>query len=254
MNTQYITLAGKTIPLTVDDRGTGRAYLLLHGGAGTASMRRLANALAVNERAVLPTHPGFDGQPRPESFHTVAQIAETYLALIEELDLEDVVIIGNSMGGWIALEMALRASPRVSAIVVMNTVGIEPTAATAITNPAKLAPEERGAYSFHDPARFGFKLTDQDAVNALLANQQTLAVFANDPYMHDPDLQKRLPDVSVPTLILWGESDRITTLDYGRLFAEAMPAATFRTIPKAGHFPQIEQLEEVLEAIKAFAG
>lgn len=247
-------LFADTLPLAINDQGNGRPYLLLHGGAGPRSMLGLAGALVNTERTVLPTHPGFEGQPRPSWFHRIDDLALAYLALLDRLDLHDVVVVGNSVGGWIAAEMGLRASSRVAAVVLMNAVGLAPTLeGGGIVDPTSLAPAERSALAFHDPARFAVAPAGPDAAAAMAANQAALRVYAGDPFMHHPALRARLPNLKVPTLVIWGESDRIVTPTYGQQFAEAIPNARFELVTQAGHFPQIERLDEVTALIKSLA-
>jgi len=174
--------------------------------------------------------------------------------LLERLGLDDTVLVGNSVGGWIAAEMGLRASPRVAAVVLINSVGLAPTPEGGdIVDPASLAPAERSALSFHNPARYAAPPADPEALATMAANQQALRAYAGEPFMHDPGLRARLPGIKLPTLVLWGESDRIVTPTYGRQFSDAIPDARFELIPQAGHFPQIEQLNEVVALIKGLA-
>ena len=162
-------------------------------------------------------------------------------------------MVGNSMGGWLAAELGLRASPRIAGLVLLNAVGLDPTPASGpIADPLQLAPAERAAYSFHDPARFALTPTSPDAAAAMAANQQTLRVYAGQPFMHDPTLRERLPDLRLPTLVLWGESDRIVTPAYGQQFADLIPQAQFEVLPQAGHFPQLERLDAVLAHLQNF--
>lgn len=252
MTTSVVSLLGETLPLAVTEQGSGQPYLLLHGGAGPGSLQGLATALAATGRVVLPTHPGFAGQPRPAWFRRVDDLVLAYLALLERLDLHQVVVVGNSVGGWLAAELGLRASPRVAALVLLDAVGLEPNEATGpIIDPTQLAPAERGAYAFHDPARFAAALASADATT-MAANQQALRVYAGEPFMYDPTLRTRLPELSLPTLVLWGESDRIVTPTYGRELAGLIPAAHFEVVAQAGHFPQVEQLDQVTSRIQAF--
>lgn len=254
MNTHVFSLLAETVALAVDTRGSGRPYLLLHGGAGPRSMAGLAQALAPTGHAVLPTYPGFDGQPRPDWLRRIDDLATLCLALLDRLDLREVVVVGNSAGGWLAAELGLRASPRIAALALLNAVGLAPTAATGdIADPARLAPAERAAYAFHDPARYAAAPATAEAAAALAANQQALRVYGGQPFMHDPGLRDRLPALRLPTLVLWGASDRIVTPAYGRQFAELIPRAQFVVLPQAGHFPQIEQLDEVLAHLRNFA-
>jgi pimeloyl-ACP methyl ester carboxylesterase len=233
--------------------GQGRPYLILHGGAGPGSVLGLAEALAQTDSIVAPIHPGFDGSPRPQWFATVDGLALAYLALIDRLDLDDVVIIGNSVGGWIAAEMALKQSARVAGIVLMNAVGIDTgSAEKAIVDPSALAPMERAAFAFHDPARFAIAPSGPDAAAAMAENQRTLRIYAGEPFMHDPTLHARLSKLVCPALVVWGESDRIVDVDYGRRYAQCMAGAGFEIVPRAAHFPQIEQLDEVSRLISRF--
>ncbi len=103
---QTLHLFSETLPLTVFDQGSGRSFLILHGGAGPGSVLGLADAISRNGRAIVPTYPGFSGQPRPEWFRRIDDLVLAYLALLERVDAKNVVLVGNSIGGWIAAEMA----------------------------------------------------------------------------------------------------------------------------------------------------
>ncbi|PTL81071.1 alpha/beta fold hydrolase [Vitiosangium sp. GDMCC 1.1324] len=251
---QEVELFSETLRLAFTDEGEGRPFLLLHGGAGPASMSGLGGALAKHARAIIPTHPGFNGQPRPDRFARIDDLVLAYLSLLERLDLRNVVVVGNSVGGWIAAELALRKSPRIAGIVLLNAVGIDTGRADrSIVDPMKLAPAERSAVSFHNPARFAFAPSGPEAAAAMAHNQQTLRVYAGEPFMHEPTLRSRLAQLSVPALVAWGESDRIVDVDYGQLYAHSMPGARFERLREAGHFPQIEQLDEVVRLIGDFS-
>ncbi|HEX8540034.1 MAG TPA: alpha/beta hydrolase [Cystobacter sp.] len=251
---QLVELFSETLRLAYTDQGEGRAFLLLHGGAGPASMSGLGDALARNARTLVPTHPGFNGEPRPDRFTRIDDLVLAYLALLEKLNLKNVVVVGNSVGGWIAAELALRQSPRVAGIVLLNAVGIDTgVAGREIVDPSKLAPAERAALSFHAPDRFAVAPSGPEAAAAMANNQRALRVYAGEPFMHDPTLRSRLAGMSLPAMVAWGESDRIVDVEYGRLYARCIPGARFELIPEAAHFPHIERLEEVARLIGDFA-
>ena len=121
-----ISLLSGTVSLHVEEAGEGRPALLLHGGAGPASMRPFLGALD-GRRALLPTIPGFDGTPQPEWLRSVPDLATVYLALLDALGLEGVLLVGNSVGGWIGAEMAARRPARAAAFPP-STCGKGPTA------------------------------------------------------------------------------------------------------------------------------
>ncbi len=232
--------------------GKGTGALVLHGGAGPRSVAGFAAALSQHAYVVVPTHPGFDGMTRPESTDSVADLAVAYLDLIDELNLHAVMVLGNSLGGWVAAEMGLRDNlGRITALVLMNAVGIEPPFPLEIADPAKLGPVRTGELAFHkpelrpNPAAF----TDEQKA-AAVANQRTQAVYAGPNF--DPKLRGRLHRVTVPVLVVAGEQDGIVPLEYERALAESFPRSTFRPIPEAAHFPHIEQPGAVFAAIGDF--
>jgi pimeloyl-ACP methyl ester carboxylesterase len=136
------------VELTVEERGDGQAYLVLHGGAGPQSVAKFAQLLAEKggNRVVTPTDPGFDGTPRPGGLNSVAKLAALYRGLLDDLGLEDVTVIGNSVGGWITAEMALLGSPRITGIVLLDAVGIE-VQGQPVANVADLSPRNFGPYT-----------------------------------------------------------------------------------------------------------
>ena len=234
------------LTIAVDKQGAGQPVLLLHGGGGTGTVLGFAGALAEHAQVFTPTHPGFDGRPRPEGTDTVADLAVAYLDLLDQLDLRDVVVIGSSVGGWLAAEIALRDNQRrVGGVVLLNAVGIPGEIADA----ANLTPAEFMALAWVKPPVLG---GSPEQLAAAAANQQTLRVYAGDPYMHDPKLPARLHRVTVPVLVGWGEHDGVVKVEYGREYAGLFPNVHFELIPDAGHLPHIEQAARTLELIRKF--
>jgi pimeloyl-ACP methyl ester carboxylesterase len=251
--TKSITVPGiGPVELTLEERGDGQPFLVLHGGAGPQSVATFAGLLAEKDhnRVLTPTHPGFGGTPRPDALHSVAGLAALYVGLLDDLGLEDVTVMGNSVGGWIAVEMALLDSPRISGIVLLDAVGIE-VKGHPIADVSGLAVPEIQALSFHDPAPFRVDPTTiPDAQKTIMAaNAAALAVYAGSPAMADPSLLGRLGGISIPTLVLWGESDRIVGPAYGRAYAGAIHRARFEVLPATGHMPQMETPDLVLQTI-----
>lgn len=242
------------VPLTADERGSGRAVVILHGGAGPASVSGFADLLAdsTGTRVIVPTHPGFGGTPRPEALTTIAGLAEVYAGLLDALDLEDATVIGNSMGGWVAAELALRHSTRLGRFALVDAVGIEVDGHPVADS---LQPEQLAEYSWYDPSKAPSldpaKLPPA-AREIFAGNRAALALYGGS--MTDPTLLGRLAGVDVPALVLWGEADRIADADYGRAFAAAMPGARFELLPRTGHVPQMETPETLLEALRVFVG
>jgi pimeloyl-ACP methyl ester carboxylesterase len=243
------------VELTVDEAGTGRAFLVLHGGAGPASVLPFATRLADQRpaRVLVPTHPGFNGTTRPADLTDVRSLAVLYISLLEQIGVDDVTVVGNSIGGWIAAEIALLAGPRVRGAVIINGVGID-VPGHPVADFFALTLEELTELSYHDPDRFRLDpATLSDRQKALMgANRQAIALYAGQT-MTDPTLADRLAEVSVPTLVLWGQSDRIVDRDYGQAYAEAIPGARYQPLERVGHLPQIEDPAATLTAVWDFA-
>lgn len=238
-----------------DERGnSGRPILILHGGGGPQTVAGLAAALSTHAHVLVPTHPGFAGEPRPEWFNSIDDLAFAYLELLERLNLRDVLVIGSSVGGWIASTMALRDTTHlISGLVLVNGVGIQ-VDGHPIPDVSTLAPEKLAVLSFHNPAAFRVdpsSITPEQIV-ARKANTETLYVYDSERLGGDPKLQRRLRHVKIPVLVAWGESDRVADLEYGRAYAQSFPNARFELIPEAGHLPQIEQPVRLLKLVQEF--
>lgn len=252
MTRTFTSRPGLTIPF--QESGAGRPALVLHGGGGPATVAGLAAHLAGTHRTLLPTHPGWNGTDRPDWLSDVGTLAELYLELLKAEGLRDVVLVGSSLGGWTAAEMAARdPDGLISALVVLDTVGIVVEGQPMVDF---FALDARGVaeHSFHDSERFYVDpatLTDEERA-ARAGNMAALRALAGEPYMHDPELPARLAAVKVPSQVLWGESDRIATPEYGRAFAALIPGARFGIVERAGHLPQLEQPDATFAAIDGF--
>ena len=243
------------LTIRFDERGnSGRPILILHGGGGPQTVAGIASGLS-RAHVLVPTHPGFGGEPRPEWFNSIDDLAFAYLELLERLNLRDVLVIGSSVGGWIASAMALRDTlQRISGLVLVNGVGIQ-VDGHPIVDVSTLAPEKLAALSFHNPAAFRVdpSTITPEQIAARKANTETLYVYDSERLGGDPKLQRRLKYVKIPVLVAWGESDHVADLEYGRVYAESFPKARFEPIPEAGHLPQIEQPERLLNLIRKFS-
>jgi len=234
--------------------GTGRPVLILHGGAGPASVKTLADHFSKTMHTIVPTHPGWDGTARPESLSTIGELAERYVQYLAETDLHDVLVVGSSIGGWIAAEMAVRdQGKRIGALVLIDAMGIA-VDGEPILNVFEIAPPGIFEATFYDAAKFAPPpaAMTPERIAQQRSNMGTLRALAGDPYMHDPALLARIHAVRIPTLVLWGAADGIATPAYGRAYAAAFADARFETIDRAGHLPHVEQPEATFAIIDDF--
>lgn len=242
--------------VTVTESGHGRPFLLLHGGGGPQTVTGFAALLAESgpARVFTPVHPGFGGTPRPEALHTIRGLAALYTTLLDELGLTGVTVVGNSVGGWITAEMALLGSARISSVIMVDAVGIE-VPGHPVADFFALTMDEVAELAYHDPAAFRIDPAALPAAQreAMAGNRAALAVYDGTPSGTDRTLRGRLAAVSLPALVLWGDSDRIADPAYGRAYAAAIPAARFGLLTETGHLPQLETPGQLLTAVRDFA-
>jgi pimeloyl-ACP methyl ester carboxylesterase len=249
--TYRVAFGDTSVDLHVTERGAGRPFLLLHGGAGPASVSRFADLFAerYSVRVITPTHPGFSRTPRPEDLKNVRDLAQLYADFLGQLQATDVTVIGNSIGGWIACELALLAPPQITGIILVDAVGIE-VPGHPVADVSKLTPDQLMSLSYHNPKPFAINpasLTD-DQKAIIGSNRAALQIYAG-PLGVDPTLAGRLSGISKPALVLWGESDRIVDKEYSQVFATSIPGAKFLSLSGTGHVPQIETPELLMETI-----
>ncbi|HEY1719915.1 MAG TPA: alpha/beta hydrolase [Magnetospirillaceae bacterium] len=251
IDAQDIGALAAKLGITLTDTGTGRPVLLLHGGGGPFTVAGFAATLAQDHRVIVPTHPGFAGTPRRDDMTSVKDLARLYAALLERARLRDVLVIGFSMGGWIAAEMACLDASRIAGLVLANATGIT-VPGFSMLDVFSIPPAELANYSYHAPDKFRIdpsNLTEQQQA-AMRANFAALAVYGGAG--SDPDLRERLTKVTTPALVVWGESDRVVLPGYGQAFAAAFAKGRFVPIKDCGHMPQIEQPGQLRELVRAF--
>jgi pimeloyl-ACP methyl ester carboxylesterase len=216
--------------------------------------------LARHWRVLSPSHPGFGGSSLPRSFDAIDDLAYVYLDLLRQIGPAH--IVGLGFGGWIAAEMAVRCTHDVLSLILVDAVGIKVGDRTTrdIADIFVASPEDLVKLSWHDAERGAHELPlpvtnhgfDEDQLTVLLSNRRTAALLAWNPFMHDPKLLARLKRIERPTLVVWGGSDGIVSPNYGRAYADSIPAARFEVIERAGHYPYLEQPEAFLAAVEPF--
>jgi len=244
------------IPLEITEAGHGRQLLFLHGGHPSGRLdpqARLVEALADNFRFIAPTHPGFGTTAAPPQLTTVDDLAYLYLDLLDALDLRDVVLVGASLGGWIAAEMAVKTTERISQLVLLDSVGIKvgDREARDIADIYAITDRQLAEIAYADPQKMArdTKSLPEQELTLMARSRESTGRYAWSPYMHNPKLKARLHRIGIPALVLWGEADRIVAPEYGRSFAAALPDARFAVIESAGHFPHLEQPNAVAHHI-----
>jgi pimeloyl-ACP methyl ester carboxylesterase len=255
--TQQITAGSLTLECITG--GHGDSVLVLHDIEYLNAWQPFEAQLASHFALCVPSHPGFGASERPDWLDSVDDLAYVYLDLLRELGPSHVVGLG--FGGWIAAEIAVHGDDLIRSLVLVDSVGIKVGnhLSRDIADTFVMKPREFLAATWHD-AEAGAAamklpgvtdLTDQEALT-VMRNRESAALYSWNPFMHNPKLAPRLQRIRVPSLVLWGESDRIVTPDYGRAFAERIPGAAFHTIAAAGHYPYLEQPDAFANAVTSF--
>jgi pimeloyl-ACP methyl ester carboxylesterase len=237
-------------------RGSGPTLLFLHPHIGLAGADGFLDLLARKFTVYAPSHPGFGRSALPRHFTTVDDLAYFYLDLIEEFDLDQIVLVGASFGGWLAAEIAIKASPRLKRLVLIDPLGVRLSERDApdivdlfATKQSEL---DRLAYRDLAHARLDHAAMSEEDAFVHFRNRESAALFGWSPYMNDPKLKGRLHRIKVPTLVLWGDDDGIVKPRYGGAYASLIPGARFLTVTQAAHFPYIEQPQDCADLIIAF--
>lgn len=253
------------------DKGEGQPIVLLHGfGAWAYSWRHNIDALASTYRVIVPDLKGFglSGRDRRHG-HSLDDQARFVLALLDQLGIDRAAWIGNSMGGEISLRAALTAPERITGLGLICssgtfTVPMVRWLRRAVHMPGfvnwltrrlvrieKVRNAVRGALG--DPSRYA----ETDAAAywlplSLPGATELVAALARDADFGA--IRHRLRDVSVPTLLVWGDRDNFIPLAHGQLLASHIPNSRLVVLPGLGHAPQEEAPAEVNRILLEFLG
>lgn len=256
MQRSAIMIAGCEIE--VHEQGSGDPLLYLHPGGGFRPGDPFLPLLSVNRRLICPSHPGFGRSALPDWIDNVDDIAHIYLELMDRYGITRTDMIGCSIGGWIAAEMATKSPERFGKIIFVAPVGVKTGPADKLDIPDifVMSPTELPKIMFHDPAKFVLdpsKLTEEE-LTIHVRNREALALLVWEPYMHNPKLPHRLHRITSPTLFMRGESDGLVSAQYLDAYARLVPDARLLTIPEAGHGPQVEQPQAFAKTVLEFLG
>jgi pimeloyl-ACP methyl ester carboxylesterase len=251
---ESVTIRGTRI--RVMRGGFGAPLLFLHGAGGAGTWLPYMDALAESYDVIAPEHPGFGASDTPEWLDSVGDLAYFYLDFIRHFGLDGVHLVGHSLGGWIAMELAVRDCHALSSLTLVAPLGIRVNGVKRV-DIFLLMPDELIRCLFHDEKHIAVALARQptpDEIDMQIKNAATLARLAWEPRLFNPQLPKWMHRICVPTLILWGAQDRLVPPAYGPALAALIPGARLQTIGNCGHLPNIEQPEAFVSRLKAFIG
>ena len=255
---QASTIKVADVELELFDQGQGRPLLFLHGDDGFQPRQPFVAPLSASRRFIAPSHPGFGKSSLPDWLDCVEDISHLYLELMDVLQLRDLDVVGCSIGGWIAADMATKTPERFRRLVLSGPVGIKVGPSDQLDIPDIFAkPEEEvGKLLYHDPAAMNGDTanTPEDELTLKFRARETLALLTWEPWMHNPKLVRRLHRIAAPALLMRGESDGLVSQSYLEAYSRLLPEAQTRMIKAAGHVPELEQPESFARAVLEFLG
>lgn len=234
--------------------GRGAPLLFLHGASGAGSWLPCMAALAEKFDVFVPEHPGFGDSDTPDWLDTIHDLAYFYLDLLQQLDLKSVHLVGVSLGGWIAAELAVRDARRLASLTLVDAAGLHVPGVPRI-DPFLRSDEQRIRDFFHDPAKAEAmiaRVLTPELEDIAAKNRVATARLAWQPRNHDPHLHKWLHRINVPTLLVWGADDRLFPKEYALAWAKLIPIAKMAIVPDCGHIPHIEKPIEFVSELTQF--
>ena len=247
-------LAVRGCNITLMRGGAGRPLLILHGAGGGGHWLPFMSDLAKRHDVLVPEHPGFGASDTPDWLDTIPDLANFYLDFLDQLDLKDVDLVGHSLGGWIAADLAARNTRRIASLTLVCSAGIHvkgvPQVDTFLSND-----ERRIRDMFHDQ-KFADEMLKRaqnpELEDVNLKNRTVTAKLIWQPRGYDAHLYKWLHRIDVPTLLLWGSNDLLFPKDYAFAFQRLIPGSSVTVFPDCGHIPQVEQRQAFVAALEGF--
>jgi pimeloyl-ACP methyl ester carboxylesterase len=223
--------------------GRGRPLLVLHPEFAADTWSPYHDELAARFRVLAPDHPGFGKSERPEWLDEMTDVVLHYVDLLDLLEIDRVSIVGTSLGGWIAAALAVAHPERIERLVLAAPGGIRVDGVERFDVFARPI-EDTLRHLFFDESRIAQLVPPEYGPDVVVRGYReltTLARLAWNPYFCDRKLQERLPRVSAPTLLVWGENDTFLPPEHGHAFAALLRYSTLKLLPQCGHLAPLEQ-------------
>ena len=251
-----ITVGGTGVSLLRG--GSGRPLLVLHEELGHPGWLSWHGDLASDHTLLVPVHPGFGALPRADWISGVRDLAGFYSRMLREMCLGPVDVIGFSLGGWIAAEMAAADAGQFRRMALVAPTGVRPPEGEIldlfiVTARAYLDASVHDASATSEFASLygGEETTDQ--FEAWEDARAESARLAWKPYMHNPSLPHLLEGIQgLPTLIVWGREDRIVPLSAGQVYNRAIAGSELLVFDNCGHRPEIEHTSQFVNRVRGF--
>ena len=258
IQTRMVDIGQKRSQVEIWEAGDGSPLVFLHGAGGLMPNDRFFRALARNFHVYAPLLPGYGNSEGEDELKDMLDTTLHTGDVIEALGLRKPALVGHSMGGMVAAELAALAPNEVEHLALIAPAGLWLDAHPIEDLFSKL-PFELPELLFHDVElgeslmTAGLDLDDPEFLSEFLIASARRLGMAGKLLFPIPDrgLSRRLHRIKAKTLILWGENDKLIRPVYAEAFKAAIGNSTLRILPEAGHLVTQEKPEDVVDAIFA---
>ena len=227
--------------------------LFLHGAHSGNLWLDYHRALAEHFHVFAPDLPGFGLTGRPDWMRDITDYVLYLQDLLQALGLKKPLIIGHSLGGWMAAELAVWYPELIGKLVLCNAAGLR-VKGSPMANLFALNPQEALALCFENSNAAAPLIPAEPSIDFFMTQYReniSLALLMWNPN-YDPRLERRLARITCPTLIIWGANDRLIPPVYGETWHKSIPGSTLVSMPGTGHMPMFEQQDAWMQQITAF--
>jgi pimeloyl-ACP methyl ester carboxylesterase len=256
MTTALKTVAAPIVPVRYFEGGEGAPLVYLHGAGGLAANDPFLAKLAAKYHVYAPLLPGYGDSEECGEVRDMLDVTLHTWDVVEALGLKQPMLVGHSMGGMIAAEMAAIAPNDVSKLALIAPAGLW-LADHPIPDIFATMPYDYPALLFHDVEAgtamltAGLALDDPEWLKGFLVTNARQLGMAGKLLFPVPDrgLAQRLYRIKAKTLLIWGDSDRLISPVYGQAFRKAIKGSELVSIPEAGHMVTVEKPDLVMAAL-----
>lgn len=249
---KIVDMAGTKVH--VSRAGSGAPLLVLHHDIGTLERLPFYDALAASFDVLVPHHPGYGKSQRPEWMRSVRDVAVMYRWLLADLGVARASLVGCGFGGWIAAEMASMAPADLNRLILVGAMGVKPPEGD-ILDQALMSYIEYAHAGFHDAKAFDKVYGAEPSTDQLeqwdICREMSFRI-AWKPYMYSQTLPHLLGGVRAPSLVVWGDDDKVVPQSAGRLYASRLPDARLEIVKGCGHCVEMEKPDVLATLVTSF--
>ena len=242
------TFHHRGIDLKYQTTGEGPILMLMHGANGSMSFIPVIEELSKKYQVILPDHPGFGNSTQADWIETIPDLAYFYLDIFETMDLDEIHLVGHSMGGWISAEIVIRNTHRIKSLTLVSSAGIN-IEGTPMGDLFSWSQEEAAHQVFARKEFINQMLTyepNQDEMALMQQNRRMAMLLCQEVQFQNPEIKKWAHRLTKPTLILWGDSDGIFPEPFAHAYHDLIPNSELEIFKDCGHVPMAEAREDFI--------